>query len=319
VLFNEFSGRTDETPAPATPTSRLCDGGKEIAMPGSLAEMRVARSVAELRKAIARWRGEGARIGLVPTMGAIHAGHLALVSAGRGACERVVATLFVNPKQFGPQEDFAAYPRDEAADFDAFRQAGVDLVFAPPVEEMYAPGFVTNIQIGGIADQLEGARRPGHFDGVATVVTKLLLQALPDIACFGEKDYQQLMIVRRLVRDLNIPVRIEGVSTVREPDGLALSSRNVYLSRAERQAAPALYRTLSDTAAALAGAPDRVTEALARGVAMLRGAGFEPDYLELRDAKTLAPMAALDRAARLLAAARLGRTRLIDNIAVIPK
>jgi pantoate--beta-alanine ligase len=280
--------------------------------------MAVARSIAALREAVAGWRGGGARIGLVPTMGAIHAGHLALVTAARASCERVVATLFVNPKQFGPQEDFAAYPRDEAADFAAFRATGVDLVFAPPVAEMYAPGFVTNIRVGGVAGELEGVRRPGHFDGVATVVTKLLLQALPDVACFGEKDYQQLTVVRRLVRDLDIPVRIEGVPIVREPDGLALSSRNVYLSPAERQAAPALYRALCDTAAALAGASDRLAEALDRGLAALRAAGFDPDYLDLRDAETLAAMAALDRPARLLAAARLGRTRLIDNIAVTP-
>lgn len=281
--------------------------------------MAVVRSVAALRQAVAQWRGEGARIGLVPTMGAIHAGHLALIAAARTSCARVVATLFVNPKQFGPQEDFAAYPRDEAADFAAFRAAGVDLVFAPPVEEMYTPGFVTNIRVGGVTDQLEGALRPGHFDGVATVVTKLLLQALPDVACFGEKDYQQLTVVRRLVCDLDIPVRIEGVPTVREADGLALSSRNVYLSPAERQAAPVLYQTLCDTAAALSATPASVARALANGLAALRAAGFVPDYLELRDGETLAPMTALDCPARLLAAAHLGRTRLIDNIAVAPR
>ena len=281
-------------------------------------DIAVSRSVAALRQAIAGWRAAGERIGLVPTMGAIHAGHLALVAAARASCERVVATLFVNPKQFGPQEDFAAYPRDEAADFAAFHAAGVDLVFAPSVAEMYAPGFATNIRVGGVGDQLEGAHRPGHFDGVATVVSKLLLQSLPDVACFGEKDYQQLTVVRRLVVDLDIPVRIEGVPTVREPDGLALSSRNVYLSPSERQAAPALYRALHDTAAALMDTPRSPAEALARGVAALRAAGFDPDYLELRDAGTLDPMAALDRPARLLTAARLGRIRLIDNIAVAP-
>lgn len=288
-------------------------------MPGMVAEMAVVRSIAALRQAVAGWRGKDDRIGLVPTMGAIHAGHLALVAAARMRCERVVATLFVNPKQFGPQEDFAAYPRDESTDFAAFRQAGVDLVFAPPVEEMYAPGFVTNVQIGGVADQLEGAHRRGHFDGVATVVTKLLLQSLPDVACFGEKDYQQLTIVRRLVRDLDIPVWIEGVPTVREPDGLALSSRNVYLTPAERQAAPALYRILCDTAAALVEGLARPSEAVERGFAALRASGFDPDYLELRDAETLAPLTALEGPARLLAAARLGHTRLIDNIAVSPK
>lgn len=285
-----------------------------------MAEMTVERTVAGLRRSIADWRAEGARIGLAPTMGAIHAGHLALAARARESCGRVVATLFVNPKQFGPQEDFAAYPRDEAADFAAFAEAGVDLVFAPSVAEMYAPGFATYIRVGGgVADQLEGTHRPGHFDGVATVVTKLLLQASPDVACFGEKDYQQLTVVRRLVRDLDIPVRIEGVPTVREADGLALSSRNVYLTPIERQAAPALYRVLRDTAAALTAAPERTAPALQASVAALRGAGFDPDYLELRDTETLAPVTVLDRPARLLAAARLGRTRLIDNIAVAPK
>jgi pantoate--beta-alanine ligase len=282
-------------------------------------EIAVARSVAALREAVAAWRREGAGVGLVPTMGAIHAGHLALVARARQSCARVVATLFVNPKQFGPQEDFSVYPRDEAADFAAFARAGVDLVFAPPVAVMYAPGFVTNIHVGGVADQLEGAHRPGHFDGVATVVTKLLLQALPDVACFGDKDYQQLTVVRRLVRDLDIPVRVEGVPTLREADGLALSSRNIYLSPAERQAAPALYRTLCDTAAALAATPAPVDPVLARAVSVLREAGFDPDYLELRDADNLAPMTRLDRPARLIAAAHLGRTRLIDNIAVMPR
>ena len=281
-------------------------------------EMAVVRTVAALRQAIAAWRGAGARVGLVPTMGAIHAGHLALVAAARASCERTVATLFVNPKQFGPQEDFTAYPRDEAADFAAFAQAGVDLVFAPSVAEMYAPGFATSVRVGGIVDELEGAHRPGHFDGVATVVTKLLQQALPDVACFGEKDYQQLTVVRRLAADLDIPVRIEGVPTVREADGLALSSRNVYLSPAERQAAPALYRILCDTAAALTLAPERTAPAFETGLAALRAAGFDPDYLELREAESLAPMPALDRPARLLAAAHLGRTRLIDNIPVNP-
>src|SRR5438552_8194932 len=249
-------------------------------------------------------------------MGALHRGHLTLVEAARGQCERVVASLFVNPKQFGPREDFAAYPRDEAADLAKFREDGVDLVFAPPVEEMYPPGFASNIRIAGISESLEGAHRLGHFDGVATVVAKLLLQCLPDAAYFGEKDYQQLMVVRRLARDLDIPVRIEGVATVREPDGLALSSRNIYLSPEERRVAPLLHLVLNDTAAALAAAPDNVAARLQNGLAALRQAGFAPDYLELRDAADLSPMSRLDRGARLLAAAHLGRTRLIDNVAI---
>ena len=281
-------------------------------------DMTVARSVAALRQAVRGWRAAGQRIALVPTMGAIHEGHLALVRAARVGCDRVVASLFVNPKQFGPAEDFAAYPRDEATDRAVFARGGVDLVFAPSVEEMYPNGFATNVQVGGPSEGMDGAHRPGHFDGVATVVSKLLLQCLPDAAYFGEKDYQQLTVVRRMVRDLDIPVRIAGVPTVREADGLALSSRNVYLSPQERQIAPLLYRVLCDTAAAMRQAPASVPEALGRGIAVLAAGGFAVDYLELRDAKTLAPMPSLAGPARLLVAARLGRSRLIDNIAVIP-
>ena len=279
-------------------------------------DIAVARSVAALRERVAGWRKQQERIALVPTMGALHRGHLALVEAARRRCERVVASLFVNPKQFGPREDFTAYPRDEAADLAKFREGGVNLVFAPTVEEMYPAGFVTAVRVAGIGDELEGAHRPGHFDGVATVVSKLLLQCLPDIAYFGEKDYQQLLVVRRMTRDLDIPVKIEGVATVREPDGLALSSRNVYLSSEERRIAPLLYRVLNDTAAALAANPENVAATLQNGLAELRQAGFAPDYLELRDAADLSPISQLDRPARLLAAAHLGRTRLIDNIPV---
>jgi pantoate--beta-alanine ligase len=280
--------------------------------------MAVARSVAALRRAVGEWRAAGLRVGLVPTMGAIHDGHLALVRASRAQCDRVVASLFVNPKQFGPAEDFAAYPRDEAADRAAFARGGVDLVFIPNVEEMYPVGFATTVQAGGPSEGMEGAHRPGHFDGVATVVGKLLLQCLPDAAYFGEKDYQQLTVVQRMARDLDIPVRIEGVPTVREPDGLALSSRNVYLSPPERQTAALLYRVLRDTAAAVVQAPGTVPEALARGKAALEAGGFAVDYLELRDAASLAPMPRLAGPARLFVAARLGRTRLIDNIPVDP-
>ncbi|HVC56560.1 MAG TPA: pantoate--beta-alanine ligase [Stellaceae bacterium] len=277
----------------------------------------VAGSVAALRSAVALWRGRRERVALVPTMGAIHEGHLALVAAARQQCDRVVASLFVNPKQFGPAEDFAAYPRDAAADIAAFAKAGVDLVFIPTVEEMYPPGFATSVQVGELGEALEGRFRPGFFTGVATVVAKLLLQTLPDAAYFGEKDYQQLLVVRRLARDLDIPARIEGVATVREADGLALSSRNVYLSPAERQMAPLIYRVLQDSAIALGRQPEAVTGILQRGVAELSAGGFAVDYLELREAETLAAMARLARPARLLAAARIGRTRLIDNIAVV--
>jgi pantoate--beta-alanine ligase len=288
--------------------------------------MAVARSVAALRRAVAGWRGQTepavgramGRVGLVPTMGAIHAGHLALVSAARRQNQRVVASLFINPKQFGPAEDFAAYPRDEEADCAAFASAGVDLVFTPAVAEMYPPGFAASVHIGGVSEGLDGAFRPGHFEGVATIVAKLLLQCLPDAAYFGEKDYQQLIVVRRMVRDLDIPVRIEGVPTMREADGLALSSRNVYLSPAERRTAPLLNQVLRDTAARIAHRPDSVAAALEEGLAALRAGGFAVDYLELCDAADLAPVATLAGPARLLVAARLGRTRLIDNIAVAP-
>jgi len=280
-------------------------------------EIAVARTVDALREAIASWRGRRQLVGLVPTMGAIHDGHLALVHAARGQCGRVVASLFVNPKQFGPSEDLAAYPRSEAADLAAFHKAGVDLVFVPDVAEMYPPGFATSVKVGGVGEGLDGAHRPGHFDGVATVVAKLLLQALPDAAYFGEKDYQQLMVVRRLARDLDIPVRIEGVATVREKDGLALSSRNAYLSPAERRAAPLIYRVLCDTAAALAQGTE-ASAALEHGIAALTAGGFAVDYLELRGAADLAPMTGLEGPARLLAAVHLGRPRLIDNIPVAP-
>jgi pantoate--beta-alanine ligase len=252
-------------------------------------------------------------------MGAIHDGHLALAAAAQERGARAVASLFVNPRQFGPNEDFTAYPRTEAADLAAFARAGVDLVFAPPVEEMYAPGFTTNIHVGGVSEGLCGGQRPGHFDGVATVVTKLLLQCLPDFACFGEKDYQQLMVVRRLVRDLDIPVEIVGVPTVREADGLALSSRNAYLSPENRRIAPRLHQTLRDTAEAIGERPDGVVANLDRGRTALIGAGFKLDYLELREAKTLAPMTSLSGPARLLAAVFLDRTRLIDNVPVLPR
>lgn len=274
----------------------------------------IAASVPELRASIAAWRREGLRIGLVPTMGALHRGHRALMRAARQANDRVVVSIFVNPKQFGPREDFAAYPRPEAADRAVLREEGVDLAFMPPVTAMYPDGFATTVSVAGVSEGLCGAQRPGHFDGVATVVAKLLLQAAPDAAYFGEKDYQQLLVVRHLASDLDIPVEIVGVPTVREPDGLALSSRNVYLSPEERRIAPLLHSTLCEVAAADPNARDAM---LARGAAKLAAAGFRVEYLELRDAATLQPVSgALPRPARLLAAVHLGRTRLIDNIPV---
>jgi pantoate--beta-alanine ligase len=252
-------------------------------------------------------------------MGALHQGHVALVRAARAECDRAVGTIFVNPKQFAPTEDLGSYPRREAADLEILQASGVDLVFIPMVDEIYPPGFATTVRVSGLTGGLCGAHRPGHFDGVATVVAKLLIQSLPDAAYFGEKDYQQLLVVRRLARDLDLPVRIAGVPTVREPDGLALSSRNVYLSSEERQIAPALARALRNIAAALALQPTAVTRELASGKAALEEAGFVAEYVEIRDSETLAPVTdEITRPSRVLAAVQLGRTRLIDNMPISP-
>jgi pantoate--beta-alanine ligase len=274
------------------------------------------RDVATLRTAIAAWRHAGETIGLVPTMGALHQGHLSLVKRARAECRRCVVTIFVNPKQFGPREDFQRYPRDLAADLRLVSSAGADAVFAPGVEEMYPAGFATTVSIAGLTDGLCGPHRPGHFAGVATVVSKLLLQALPDAAYFGEKDYQQLQVIKRCARDLDIPVRIEGVPTVREADGLALSSRNAYLTPAERRVAPTLYRVLTEMAATLATGVD-AAPILDEGVRRLHDAGFDPiDYLSLVDSESLQPIDRVGGSARLAIAAYLGKTRLIDNVAV---
>jgi pantoate--beta-alanine ligase len=281
--------------------------------------LKLARTVAQLRSHIAPWRKSGNRIGLVPTMGALHAGHIALVRAARAECNRVVATIFVNPKQFAPGEDLGSYPRREAADLDMLRAAGVDLAFAPAGEEVYPPGFATLVRVAGLTEGLCGAHRAGHFDGVTTVVAKLLIQSLPDSAYFGEKDYQQLMVVRRLARDLDLPVRIEGVPTFREPDGLALSSRNAYLTPEERRTAPELARVLRGIAAAIECEPAAIAREIERGGAELAAAGFAVEYLEIRDAETLARVAGVVASpARVFAAAHLGRTRLIDNVALMP-
>ena len=279
--------------------------------------MEVARTVADLREHLARWRKADERVGLVPTMGALHQGHMALVTAARAQCDRVAASIFVNPKQFAPTEDLGSYPRREAADLEMLQSAGTDLVFIPAVEEMYPPGFATLVRVGGLTQGLCGAHRAGHFDGVTTVVAKLLLQALPDIAYFGEKDYQQLMVVRCLVRDLDIPVYIAGVSTVREADGLALSSRNAYLSLEERRIAPNLAKVLHSVAIAVAKHPGNVVDELARGLRELRDAGFEIDYLEIREEDTLSPVTTRVAArSRVFGAVRLGKTRLIDNMPI---
>jgi pantoate--beta-alanine ligase len=280
--------------------------------------VQIIRDKAALRSAVAALREGGKTLALVPTMGALHAGHAALIAEARRRADHVVASIFVNPLQFGANEDLATYPRREASDARLLEAEGCALLWAPDAAEMYPEGFATTISVAGVSDGLCGAARPSHFDGVATVVAKLLLQVRPDIALFGEKDYQQLAVIRRLVADLDLDVEIVGVPTQRDADGLALSSRNAYLSDEERRAARALPRALGEAAQAMIdGAP--VGETIARARAKLEAAGFGPiDYVELREAATLAPLAALDGPARLLAAAHLGRTRLIDNLAVAP-
>jgi pantoate--beta-alanine ligase len=250
--------------------------------------MEIARSVADLRRLIAFWRKGDERVGLVPTMGALHQGHMALVRAARAECDRVVTSIFVNPKQFAPTDDLGSYPRREAADLEMLRAARVDLLFIPALDEMYPLNFSTTVRVTGLTEGMCGAHRAGHFDGVATVVTKLLIQCLPDAAYFGEKDYQQLMVVRRLVRDLDIPVHVASVPTVRDADGLALSSRNIYLSGAERRIAGNLARVLRTIAMALARDPTAIAREIARGSAALQQAGFAVEYLEIRESETLA-------------------------------
>ena len=275
---------------------------------------KIVHTVAEWRGLRAQHRASGRRVGFVPTMGALHAGHLSLVQAARKLASRVTVSIFVNPAQFGPNEDFSSYPRDEARDLGLLGAAGVDLVFAPGVTEMYPGSFTTRVTVAGPAEGLESHFRPDFFRGVATVVTKLLIAVAPDVALFGEKDYQQLAVIRRLVADLTLPVEIVGYPTVREPSGLALSSRNAYLSGPERHLAPMVFTALSEAAAAIRARPSEAAAALAKARKSLENAGFRVDYLERRDAETLGPPSG-DRPSRLLVAAWLGRTRLIDNIA----
>ena len=276
------------------------------------------RTVAELRRQIGAWRSEGATIALVPTMGALHAGHLSLVRLAGQKATRVVASLFVNPTQFAPTEDFQSYPRNEERDAALLKADGCDLLYAPEPDEMYPDGFATTVTVAAETTSLEGAVRPDHFAGVATVVAKLLIQAAPDLAVFGEKDYQQLHVIRRLTADLNLPVEIIGAPIVRDSDGLALSSRNAYLSAPERLIAPGLHRALEAAAAALRAGMD-VARVEAEAIQSVLGAGFESvDYVEARSPDRLARLGpgAHSGEARILAAARLGRTRLLDNIQV---
>jgi pantoate--beta-alanine ligase len=283
-----------------------------------MSSIATVRSREALRAQVAGWRAAGLRIALVPTMGALHEGHLSLVRLARSRAARVVTSVFVNPTQFAPSEDFQAYPRDEARDAAMLAATGCDLLYAPSMDEIYPAGFATTVSVAELTTAMEGALRPTHFAGVATVVTKLLLQGTPDVAVFGEKDYQQLQVIRRLVVDLDIPVEVVPGPIVRDADGLALSSRNAYLSPAERAVAPALQQTLTRAAKALsAGERVDAVEAAARGV--LLAAGFETvDYFEARNAENLARLGPgpICGPGRLIAAARIGRPRLLDNVAI---
>jgi pantoate--beta-alanine ligase len=277
----------------------------------------IARTIPVLRRALKPYREAGERIALVLTMGALHAGHLALIEQARRRARRIVVSIFVNPKQFAPNEDFASYPRDLVADLAALRAAKVDLVWVPSTEAMYPDGFATRIEPAGPAKAgLEDKYRPHFFGGVATVVAKLFLQTAPNFAMFGEKDYQQLSVVTQLAKDLDLDLKVIGVPTVREPDGLALSSRNAYLSPAERAVAPTLYRVLNASAARIK-AGDPIARVLDDGCSEIVRAGFALDYLEARQALTLAPVDThRHHQIRLLVAAKIGKTRLIDNLGV---
>jgi pantoate--beta-alanine ligase len=279
--------------------------------------LKILRSVPSLRRALEPYRKAGASIALVPTMGALHRGHMALVREARRRAKRVVVSIFVNPTQFAPHEDFASYPRSFATDFKTLRAADVDVIWAPAVEAMYPDGFATRLAPEGPAKAgLEDQFRPHFFGGVATVVAKLLTQVSPDFAYFGQKDYQQLRVVTQMAKDLDLPVKVIGVPTVRERDGLALSSRNVYLSSAERAVAPMLYKVLKGCASRIKSG-EKIDRVLNVGRIEVDLAGFDLDYLEARHALTLAPIASLKEGpVRLLIAARLGKTRLIDNVAV---
>lgn len=280
--------------------------------------LKTARTVTQLRLHVAGWRSAGERVALVPTMGALHEGHLSLVRTAKTSSDRVCATLFVNPTQFAANEDLGTYPRDEERDRAMLEAEGVDLLYAPEASEMYPDGEITRITMPGMGDCLEGEHRPGFFTGVATVVAKLLIQSTPDVALFGEKDFQQLQIIRRMVTDLSLPVEIEGVSTVRDDNGLALSSRNAYLNDEERKAAPALYRALNAIRDHVRNGGN-ARDTIAKQTSALLDAGFSSvDYLTLRHADSFEAadtLGALDGAAgRILGAAKLGKARLIDNI-----
>ena len=276
----------------------------------------ILRRVADLRPQVAEWRADRQAVAVVPTMGALHAGHLSLVRAARARCPRVIVTIFVNPAQFNNPEDLEKYPRTENADAELLAPEGVDAVFAPLVDEVYPPGFATTVSVAGISEPLEGMHRPGHFAGVATVVAKLFGMTGASNAFFGEKDWQQLAVIRRMAADLDLPVEVVGCPTLRDSDGLAMSSRNARLSPAARALAPALHRAMQGAARSLRGGV-KAGKALEWAVADVLNAGFDSvDYMDLRDAATLGSVEAPDAPARLLAAATLDGVRLIDNIAV---
>jgi pantoate--beta-alanine ligase len=280
-------------------------------------QLTIAHDIEALHGALLEPARAGSRVALVPTMGALHAGHVSLIERARQEAEIVVVSIFVNPTQFGEGEDFDRYPRTLEADCALAAEAGANIIYAPSAEDMYPQGFTTSISAGELSKELCGAFRPGHFDGVATVVSKLLLRVMPHIALFGKKDFQQLAIIKQVVRDLDIPTEIMGVPTLREKDGLALSSRNSYLTVQERIMAPKLHEILNQTAVLVKRTS--IPDALAEGIVALTASGFQVDYLEFRDSDSLAPLATWeekDGEARLLVAAWLGETRLIDNIAV---
>jgi pantoate--beta-alanine ligase len=276
----------------------------------------IVTTIQDLRTRVAAWRADGARVGLVPTMGALHEGHLSLVREIGKNISKTVVSIFVNPAQFAPHEDFDRYPRNLESDRAKLAQSGAGLIFAPPVAEIYPDGFATSIQVGGPGEGLESDFRPHFFSGVATIVSKLLLAAMPDAAIFGEKDYQQLLVIRRMVRDLGLPIEIPGGPILREADGLAMSSRNAYLGTGERTVAARLNVILAE-AASLARDGSNLAGIEADAANGLLRAGFSSvDYVAIRDAQTLKPITNLNRPARILAATKIGATRLIDNMAL---
>jgi pantoate--beta-alanine ligase len=279
--------------------------------------MNVVRSIEQLESALAPERAARRSIGLVPTLGALHEGHMSHVRGARAYCDVVAVSIFVNPLQFGPGEDFQTYPRDEEADLALLDRSGTDVAFLPPVKEMYPPGASTTISVGGLGDVLEGAHRSGHFDGVCTVVAKLLNLVRPDRAFFGQKDAQQVAVIKRMVRDLNFPVEVVVGPTIRESDGLAMSSRNAYLSNHDRIKARALYQALQQGQRVVLSSGN-IMEAEMKMMEVLKGAGLEPDYAVIRDPETFAT-AGTDGPMLLAIAARVGRARLIDNLVLPPR